>query len=331
MSMLVTIILPAYNDGHMIGETLSGLRSQTYSDWECVIVDDGSSDDTKVAVAPILDSDPRFRYVFQANQGLAGARNTGLRVAKGGYIQFLDSDDLIEPTKIERQLAYLVDHPEVDIVYGDSRTFYREDVREGPCSTWGEPELDRPRVHGSGPDVVLSLLRYTFIVHAPLLRASVVRDVGPFDTSLRFSEDWHFWVRCALAGKTIHHEPLPGTLAMYRRHASSMSANPRALVEGNRKLRAALDRILGDPEARALNRRLDAAFQGHAGVREVESGHRWLGSKQFFRAGTLSDCWRERGKWLFCAAAALVAPRERMAHLTTTPTRDLLRSLVARA
>src|SRR5262249_16296254 len=228
--MVVSVIVPTYNYGHLILETLENVRRQSHVDWECLIIDDGSTDDTRAAVAPILDADPRFRYVFQANQGLSGARNTGLREAKGDFIQFLDSDDLIEPTKIERQLANLADHPEVDIVYGDSRTFYREDVRDAPYSTWGQPELDRPRVHGRGRDLALALVRYTFLVHAPLLGASVVRDVGPFDPSLRLSADWHFWVRCALAGKTIHHEPIRGTLAMYRRHESSMCASHRGLV-----------------------------------------------------------------------------------------------------
>ena len=114
----------------MIAQALESVRSQTYTDWECIVVDDGSTDNTEDVVASYSKQDPRIRFIRQSNQRQAAARNTGIKNSVGNYVQFLDADDLIEPKKLELQVAYLELHPDVDIVYSGARYFTSEDPQE---------------------------------------------------------------------------------------------------------------------------------------------------------------------------------------------------------
>ena len=120
---LVSVVVPSYNYGHLVRETLDSLAAQTYGAWECVVVDDGSTDDTRSVVEAYAQTDPRVRYVRQENARQAAARNNGIRHSSGDYFQFLDADDLVEPRKFERQVEYLESHADVDIVYSGVRYF----------------------------------------------------------------------------------------------------------------------------------------------------------------------------------------------------------------
>lgn len=106
MNELVSIIMPSYNTGRFLGETVRSVLAQTYPNWELILVDDCSTDDTDRVIAGFVD--PRIRYLKQEkNQGAAAARNRALREAKGRWIAFLDSDDLWLPEKLERQIAFM--------------------------------------------------------------------------------------------------------------------------------------------------------------------------------------------------------------------------------
>ena len=110
MANLVSIIMPSYNTGRFIKETIESVLKQTYSDWELIIVDDCSTDDTDAVVAPYL-ADSRILYIKNdVNSGAAISRNRALREAKGKWIAFLDSDDLWEPEKLEKQLRFMVEN-----------------------------------------------------------------------------------------------------------------------------------------------------------------------------------------------------------------------------
>ncbi|HVU83428.1 MAG TPA: glycosyltransferase family A protein, partial [Puia sp.] len=124
---LVTIIVPCYNYAHFLGHTLENIRAQKYAGWECIIVDDGSTDDTDKVTATFVRTDERFRYIRQDNKGLSAARNTGIHHSRGIYIQFLDSDDLIHPSKLDKQVAILEADRNIDITYGKSLFFHTSD------------------------------------------------------------------------------------------------------------------------------------------------------------------------------------------------------------
>jgi len=140
----VSIILPTYNRASFLPEALSSIRAQTWEDWELIVVDDGSSDGTAEVVRERTAgwSQP-VRYVYQENQGVAGARNTGLDLATGRYIAFYDSDDLWLPHHLRRCVEALDAHPQVDWVFGACRIIELESGRVLAPTTF---EVDgRPR------------------------------------------------------------------------------------------------------------------------------------------------------------------------------------------
>ena len=121
----VSIIVPCYKQAEYLPETLDSVLAQTYQNWECVIVNDGSPDNTEVIARKYLDKDARFRYVWQENKGLASARNTGISNSDGEFILPLDSDDIILPTYIEKAVNHFAMNPETKLVYCKAEFFGR--------------------------------------------------------------------------------------------------------------------------------------------------------------------------------------------------------------
>lgn len=115
---MVSIILCTYNRENLLPLAVTSVLSQTYRDWELIIVDDGSTDQTRELIRRFRRNEPRIRYYFQKNKGLAAARNTGLRHVRGAYICFVDSDDELAPRHLEHRVRYLRDHPAVDMLHG---------------------------------------------------------------------------------------------------------------------------------------------------------------------------------------------------------------------
>ena len=121
MANKVSIIVPCYNHAKYLEECIESVKNQSYSNWECIIVDDGSTDDTAV-VSRKLETE-KIRYVYQENRGLSGARNTGIRNATGDYILPLDADDTLNPLALEKMMAVFNKAPETLIVFSDTVTF----------------------------------------------------------------------------------------------------------------------------------------------------------------------------------------------------------------
>ncbi len=119
----VSVVIPTYNRAYCLGATLQSLQCQTYTDWEAVVVDDGSTDDTAALIERLRSADPRIRYHLQTNAGVSAARNTGMRLAAGDWIGFLDSDDQWEPWKLAAQVACFEHLPDVGMVWTDMNAF----------------------------------------------------------------------------------------------------------------------------------------------------------------------------------------------------------------
>lgn len=303
---LVSVIVPAYNYGRFIGATLESLQAQTLTNWECLVVDDGSTDDTADVVARFARTDSRIKLLRQQNRLQAAARNYGLEQMSGKYVQFLDADDLLEPRKFERQVEYLEAHAEVDIVYSDTRFFPTERPEELLYTMYGENMPWQPGFSGTGRDMLLPLVRRnTVIVCAPLMRAALVQRVGHFDEQLPPLEDWEFWIRCALAGAHFRYEDHHGTRALVRSHASSSSKNTLRMAAAEVRMRSKLTRLLAsEPEASRTNAQLLAEAEGTLGAQEVMYGGRARGVYRLGRAAVLDRNLRHRLKWLTCAIAA---------------------------
>ncbi len=210
---LVSIIVPSYNSAHLISTTLDSINQSTYQDYEVLIIDDGSTDHTKTVVEPYL-TDQRFKYIYQENKGLAGARNTGIELALGNYLVFLDSDDIILPVKLSQQSNFLDEHSEVDIVYSDSQWFVEDDLNDTRA-------VEFP-VHKG--DVLPYLLYGNFIhVNSVMVRTDKVKETGGFDVNFRELEDWDLWLRLSIRGS--HFGYTPGSLSKVRIRKGSMTSD----------------------------------------------------------------------------------------------------------
>ena len=113
----VSVVVPTYNRAYCICRTIDSVQAQTHKNWELLLVDDGSTDDTAALIASTYGHDPRIRYIKQSNAGVSAARNTGIRESRGHYVALLDSDDVWRPWKLELQLACFHAFPEVGMVW----------------------------------------------------------------------------------------------------------------------------------------------------------------------------------------------------------------------
>lgn len=321
---LVSVVVPSYNYGHLIAQTLDSLAAQTYRRWECVVVDDGSTDDTERVVRGYAAGEPRVRYVRQENGRQAAARNNGIRHAAGELFQFLDADDLVEPRKLERQVALLEGRPEVDIVYSGVRYF--DAARPGELShsrsysVWDDGRPWMPEVSGRGRVILERLLRNNImVVNSPLVRRRVVEAIGEFDAGLTPVEDWDYWTRCAAAGMYFHFEDSEGVRALVRAHALSASLDGRRMMRATLKMRRAwAARTLKEPEDLRQNARLISECEGLLGVEEALQGERMKGALQLLKAAAGGGPARQRAKWLACALLAPFATGEQLKSIVTT-------------
>jgi glycosyltransferase involved in cell wall biosynthesis len=213
--------MPAYGVAAYIGEAIESVIAQSYSDWELIVIDDGSPDESGAIASSYAARDKRIRVARQVNGGLSSARNHGVRLARGEFIAILDSDDLWQPSFLAAQVAVLQHHPEVDIVTGNAWNL--GSWRDG---TLWHPYPD-PRPH---PDLLEILRDEEAVFIMSVVRRRVFEAIGGFDETLRSNEDYHFWLRAALNGFRFMRNDRP--LGYYRRRADSLSANDVRMMRG---------------------------------------------------------------------------------------------------
>lgn len=316
---LVTVIIPAYNYGHFVSETLASVHAQTYQNWECIVVDDGSTDDTSAVLSKFSRNESRVKIIRQENKGLAEARNTGIAHSTGEYLQFLDADDLLEPKKLERQIEFLERHKDVDIVYADVRYFRTGNREELLFSQALENAPWVVPLSAKGKDVLMSLLRNNFmVVSSALLRRSVVTDVGLFDGGVKGVEDWDYWLRCAIGDKQFHFQDTEDGRTLIRIHPNSMSTDARLMLRSALRMHQQLAAAINDREAARLNRQRMAERVGFLGIEEVVAGQMITGIRQLFRSAMMDRRLRYKAKWLVCAASAPFVSNERLKGMVTS-------------
>ncbi|MBO3460917.1 glycosyltransferase family 2 protein [Aetokthonos hydrillicola Thurmond2011] len=217
----VSVIIPAYNAMNYLPETLESVLQQSFSDFEVLIIDDGSSDNIQEWVS--LITDPRVKLLTQKNQGLSGARNTGIHNSHSEYIAFLDADDLWEPTKLEKQVRCLEENPEVGLVYTWTALIDHKGISTG-----------RVFVNYAEGYVWKSLIEHNIVEcgSVPMVRRCCFETEGVFDRNLRsYVEDWDMWLRIAARYPLkLIKEPL----VKYRQHSASASRNWEAMEQSFR-------------------------------------------------------------------------------------------------
>jgi glycosyltransferase involved in cell wall biosynthesis len=221
---LVSVVIPTYNYGRFIGETIESALAQTYSSVEIVVVDDGSTDDTRERVAAYGN---RLRYVHQQNRGVSAARNTGIRAAQGELIALLDSDDLWLPEKLERQVSVWVRQPDSGLVaterFAIDETGRRLDYVDERRSRDGFREL-----------TMRDLLEFpAFSPSSVLARKDALPAAGGFDEGLTAVEDMEMWVRIAARFRVLR---LNATLTGQRFHFKSMSHQADSMLRNHQKV-----------------------------------------------------------------------------------------------
>jgi glycosyltransferase involved in cell wall biosynthesis len=206
----VSIIIPAYNAMQYLPQTMASVMKQTYRDFEIVLVDDGSSDHIREWVE--TQNISQLRFISQENRGLSGARNTGIRAAKGSYLALLDADDLWEPTKLAKQVQVLDLDQEAALVYTWMALIDEQGALTG--------RYYKRREEG---DVWKLMLTSNLVGcgSVPLIRRTCLDQVGYFDENLKsFAEDWDLWLRMA---RQYSFRVVAEALVYYRQRGDSAS------------------------------------------------------------------------------------------------------------
>ncbi|OGL41123.1 MAG: glycosyl transferase [Candidatus Schekmanbacteria bacterium GWA2_38_11] len=182
MDHRVSVIIPTYNRAQLLAEALNSVTSQTYKDFELIVVDDGSSDNTKEVVK---NFNGEIKYLYQKNQGVSAARNLGIREAKGEFLSFLDSDDMLERKKLEKQIDFFDKNKEAKVCYTDEIW-----VRNGK-------RVNQMKKHAkySGDIFEKSLPLCIISASSITIKKDVLTRVGLFDESLIVCEDYDLWLR----------------------------------------------------------------------------------------------------------------------------------------
>lgn len=194
MNDLISVIIPVHNRTAMLREAVASALAQTHRPLEIVIVDDGSTDETASAADALAAGHPEITVIHHSNRGPGLSRETGRLRARGAFLQYLDSDDLLLPRKLELQLAALRAHPECGVAYG--RTRYRNAAGEEIACTWKNPNQVQETMF---PSILLARWWETA---TPLYRRSVTDAAGPW-TELRLEEDWEYDARIASLGTRL--------------------------------------------------------------------------------------------------------------------------------
>jgi glycosyltransferase involved in cell wall biosynthesis len=282
----VSVIIPAYNRADLMGRAITSVLAQTFTDYELLVVDDGSTDNTKEAVATFGD---RIKYLRHGiNSGLSSALNTGIRGSTGEFVAFLESDDEWHPFKLQLQVErFRAGNPRLGLVYGAMASV---DTRTGKSLIPPTPWL---------PDNILDTILYQNCVLGGGSLAMIPRrcldEVGLFDTAIRGCQDWDMWIRIA---ERYEVDCVPQVLATIYTHGGSNSQNippmikgfeslmekHHALYEARPRIQADLHYLLGrywlnlgmKKEARP---HFSSAFRTASGLdrmRAAKSAFRWL-------------------------------------------------------
>ena len=214
---LITVVIPCYNQGHFLAQAIESILSQSHKNVEIIVVDDGSTDNTR----EVAGRYPSVQYIYQQNQRIAVARNTGLKHSTGDYIVFLDSDDYLCEGALAENLAYLQEHPEYAFVAGD----FQYVNTDGSVITPAVP-------HRITRNYYLELLKRNYIgmPGVVMYRREIVEAVGGFNTSPRCygCEDYEMYLRISSHCPVFCH---PKIVASYRRHGNGVSNKPGLMLQ----------------------------------------------------------------------------------------------------
>ena len=204
----VSIIIPTYNRAHLVGRAIESVLNQTYQDFEIIVVDDDSTDNTQKVVNEFQKKDKRIKYIkMNVNKGSAAARNIGIKIARGDYIAFLDSDDEWLPEKLEKQIRLFFANKNLGFVSCNTIILNFSGQKKA--------EYKISRSH----NYFLTLLERNIICSSSsvIIKKGIIGDIGYFDENLRLAQDWEMWIRVA---QKYAFDFMPEPLLKYYSHSN---------------------------------------------------------------------------------------------------------------
>ncbi len=260
---IFSVIIPVYNAGAYIESSLASVFAQSCGDFEVIVVDDGSTDDTADRVNTFAHH-TALRYVYQTNAGPAAARNTGIDLARGQLIAFLDSDDLWHPRKLEAHLQQMQNAPALGMTFNWFEVFY--DRLDADCrSPWFTPP-NQPRLNWQD----FLLRNWTGTSSTVVVRAECLKNQRGFDAKFRTGEDYQLWIAIAQAGWDVGF--IPEVLTLYRKRPSSLTVD---------YLQIALDELrVMEQGVQVTDEAAKAAIDGAIARRRVDVAWAYLRSGQ---------------------------------------------------
>ena len=284
---VVSVVVPCYNLGHYLDEAVDSVLAQSFQQFEILVVDDGSTDDTADRLKTI--GDPRLQYVVRPHAGVSATRNAGVKLATGELVSFLDSDDEWKPHKLQCEIAVFKQHPELDAVFTDLEKYDGDAFV--PSFMRASPLFSRrlTGVHSHEVIIVpsqemhLYLLQEVFVKPSALtMRLDAFRCAGGFDERWSSSEDWEFLLRFAKWGRFGYiDEPL--VILRISRDSLHRIDQPRGETAMLGLLARERDGLKGDPQALAAVRR---------GLRERVKQFAWYYEDRRQRATAIGIYWR---------------------------------------
>lgn len=208
-----SIIVPCYNQALFLDECLRSVYNQTLENWECIIINDGSTDNTKDVAATWTQKDQRFRYFEQENQGVTSARNFGLDVMKGSWVQFLDGDDFLLSSKLASSSKYT---DEYNFIYTNF-SMLTDGKSEPPFCDFNSYALTVENIISQWD------LKFNLPIHCPAFKKDLVDNLR-FNENFDLHEDWLFWVELFNKNK-IKSRYIAEPLSVYRNHKNSNTKN----------------------------------------------------------------------------------------------------------
>ena len=298
---LISVIVPCFGQAHLLPEAVASVQAQSVADWELLVIDDGSPDDTAAVAGALAAADPRIRLLRKSNGGLSSARNAGLAQMRGRFVQFLDADDLLLPGKFQRALEAINDLRGLAVAIDD----YEFLNADGSTS---RTALCKPRFRSSDVELELSLrweLELSIPIHCPLFAGNFFR--GPteirFDERLPNHEDYAFWMQVTALRPSIVITEQTG--ALYRINPAGMTRNRRQMYQGfTMAVRARLENAFLRPIVRK-------ALKAKLSVIDNQYGQ---GLRGRARAILQRSKWRQRLPWPMQRALFEIALLDPLAH-----------------
>jgi glycosyltransferase involved in cell wall biosynthesis len=260
----VSVIVPSYNLGQYLPQALDSVLCQTFQDWECLIVENGSTDGSMNVVTDYCNGDPRFiPVVFQENRGVAAARNRGLELAEGDYILFLDADDLIAPDYMASAVVALEADPALTLVYGKGERF-------GAETKWDLPPFSPSTMLASNCLYISCFFRRKDVMPdgTPVLPGQTGQLAVAFDPEFKTGyEDWDFWLSLMEAVPEFRVMQLPALCFRYRtrRNSRNFGVTDEAMADIRHRLwekhKALYARYFCNPVETVEYRRLARAYK----------------------------------------------------------------------